>query len=212
MSHTVLTFISKVKPDRVRPFGANCSKRSTKILRSNAYVPFRSLGLLHFASFTLHQSPKTPEYGPYLVFENNFDGELDDYLEDLYAHASSGLHQIYSACLDYAVKSASDRQGIIDYLSAHVVASQRLSRRKHRPQCRADSARAGLARRARGPRVIRWSNAVSRHRRIATRSPTSSSLFAAIRNGRGFLASGLGKPSQSNSSNWSKLILLLGSQ
>jgi len=46
---------------------------------------------------------------------------LSEYLEDLYAHASSGLHQIYSSCLDYTVKSASDRQGIIDYLTAHVV-------------------------------------------------------------------------------------------
>lgn len=120
MNHTILTFISKVKPaefDRL-------SKLLEQILQDpeqNAYVPFRSLNSLHFASFTLHQSPKTPEYGPYLIFENNFDGELSDYLEDLYAHASPGLHQIYSSCLDYTVKDASDHQGIIDYLTAHVV-------------------------------------------------------------------------------------------
>jgi hypothetical protein len=120
MSHTVLTFITKVKPDQVAPL----TQLLAEILKDpekNPYVPFRSLNLLHFASFALHQSPETPEYGPYLIFENNFDGELNDYLEDLYVRASSGLHQIYSSCLDYTVKSASDRQGIINYLRAHVV-------------------------------------------------------------------------------------------
>jgi hypothetical protein len=120
MTHTVLTFISKVKPDQTGRLGPLLDEIN-KDPESNAYIPFRSLSLLHFASLVLHQSPDTPEYGPYLIFENNFDGELNDYLDELYAHASSGLHQIYSACLDYTVTSASDRQGIINYLKAHVV-------------------------------------------------------------------------------------------
>jgi hypothetical protein len=118
MTHTVLTFIAKVKPGQVGPL----TRILDQILQNpetNSYVPFRSLNLLHFASFVL--SPETSEYGSYLIFENNFDGELNDYLEDLYAHASAGLHEIYSSCLDYTVKSASDHQGIINYLSAHVV-------------------------------------------------------------------------------------------
>jgi hypothetical protein len=73
---------------------------------------------LHFGSFVLHQSP---DYGPYLVFENNFDGVLEDYLADLYTQAANGLHQIYSCCLDYSVTSATDRQGMLSYLTAHVV-------------------------------------------------------------------------------------------
>jgi len=120
MSHTILTFISKVKDDEVGRL-SQLLDQIGQDPEQNAYVPFRSLNHLHFASFTLHQSPNTPEFGPYLVFESNFDGELSEYLEDLYAHASSGLHQIYSSCLDYTVKSASDHQGIIDYLTAHVV-------------------------------------------------------------------------------------------
>jgi hypothetical protein len=120
MTHTVLTFISKVKPDQVDPL-SQLLQQVGDDPETNAYVPFRSLNLLHFASFVLHDSPDTPEYGPYLIFENNFDGELNDFLEDLYIHASTGLHQIYSCCLDYTIKSASDRAGIISYLSAHVV-------------------------------------------------------------------------------------------
>src|SRR5436309_7553859 len=105
MSHTILTFVTKVKPAE---FGdlSNLLEQIRQDPEKNVYVPFRSLNLLHFASFTLHQSPKTPEYGPYLVFENDFDGELSDYLEDLHAHTASGLQQIYSSCLDYKVKDA----------------------------------------------------------------------------------------------------------
>jgi hypothetical protein len=120
MTHTVLTFITKVKPEQSNALSQLLDQIGLDP-EKNTYVPFRSLKLLHFASFVLHQSPETPEYGPYLVFENNFDGELTDYLEELYDHASAGLHQIYSCCLDYTVKNASDRLGIISYLSAHVV-------------------------------------------------------------------------------------------
>jgi hypothetical protein len=55
------------------------------------------------------------------VFENNFDGPLDPYLEELYAHASEGLHQIYGYCPDYSVASAADKVQLISYLRAHVV-------------------------------------------------------------------------------------------
>jgi hypothetical protein len=120
MTHTVLAFITKVKLDKANALTQLLDEISLDP-EKNTYVPFRSLKMLHFASFVLHQSPETPEYGPYLVFENNFDGELTDYLEELYANASAGLHQIYSCCLEYTVKSASDRQGIINYLSARVI-------------------------------------------------------------------------------------------
>jgi hypothetical protein len=55
------------------------------------------------------------------VFENNFDGPLDPYLEDLYAHASEGLHKIYSCCRDYAAASAADKAPMLSYLRGHVV-------------------------------------------------------------------------------------------
>ncbi len=117
MTQTVLTFITKVKPAQVGRLSGLLDQIG-KNPETNAYVPFRSLNLLHFASFVLHESP---DYGPYLMFENNFDGELDDYLEDLYVHASSGLHQIYSCCQDFSVTSAANRQGLLDYLKMHVV-------------------------------------------------------------------------------------------
>jgi hypothetical protein len=117
MTQTVLTFVTKVKPDRAESLGRLLDQIGANP-ETNAYIPFRSLKRLHFGSFVLHQSP---DYGPYLVFENNFDGVLDDYVADLFQQAAKGLHEIYSCCLDYSVASAADRQGMLNYLSAHVV-------------------------------------------------------------------------------------------
>src|ERR1700739_1881583 len=120
MIHTVLTFITKVKPAQV----GNLRKILAAIdanPEKNGYVSFRALTRVHFASFVLHEPSQPSEYGPYLVFENNFDGALEEYLPDLYRQAARGPHQIYSCCPDYVVSSATDRQGILDYLRAHVV-------------------------------------------------------------------------------------------
>ncbi len=119
MAHTVLTFITKVKPDKVDEL----DKLLTEIaadLAGNPYLPFPALKLLHFASLVLHNDLKYG-YGPCLVFENNFDGTLDPYLDQLYQHAAEGLHRIYGCCVDYPALSAADRGQMLSYLRAHVV-------------------------------------------------------------------------------------------
>lgn len=116
MTQTILTFITKVKPEYVTDL-SKLLDQIGKDPEANALVPFRSLKRVHFASLVLHQSPT---YGAYLIFENNFDGILDDYLPDLYSQAANGLHQIYRCCQDYST-GASDQQGMMNYLRAHVV-------------------------------------------------------------------------------------------
>ena len=123
MTHTVMTFISRVKPAEADDLRA-LLKPIQDLPETNALVPFGKLKSLHFASFVLHEPTKEEEkkkYGPYLVFENNFDGALDRYLDDLYDQASSGLHQIYRHCQDYPVTNAGDRHGMQAYLNSHVV-------------------------------------------------------------------------------------------
>ena len=117
MTQTVLTFVTRVKPGQAQPLSALLEQIGLDP-EKNSYVPFRSLARLHFASFVLHQSA---DYGDYLVFENNFDGELDPYLEDLFAHAAAGLHQIYSHCQDYSPAGPPDRRQLLGYLREHVV-------------------------------------------------------------------------------------------
>jgi hypothetical protein len=116
MTQTILTFITKVKPEYVNDL-SKLLDQIGKNPEANALLPFRSLKRVHFASLVLHQSPT---YGAYLIFENNFDGVLDDYLPDLYSQAANGLHQIYRCCQDYPT-GASDQQGMMNYLRAHVV-------------------------------------------------------------------------------------------
>jgi hypothetical protein len=116
MTQTILTFITKVKPEYVTDL-SKLLDQIGKDPEANALVPFRSLKRVHFASLVLHQSPT---YGAYLIFENNFDGILEDYLPDLYSQAANGLHQIYRCCQDCPT-GASDQQGMMNYLRAHIV-------------------------------------------------------------------------------------------
>ncbi|HEX8735571.1 MAG TPA: hypothetical protein VF721_09630 [Pyrinomonadaceae bacterium] len=101
MAQTVLTFITRIKPDR----RARLEELLTEVrenLDANPYVPFASLTRVHFASFVIIDNE---EYGPYLIFENNFDDALDTYLDELLEHAGRGLHEIYTCCLEYAAES-----------------------------------------------------------------------------------------------------------
>ena len=86
----------------------------------HAALPLADLKRLHFGSMVIFKDPDG-NYDPTLVFENNFDGELDDYLEDLLERAAAGLHQIYSHCLDYRATGSQDREEILAFLHAHIV-------------------------------------------------------------------------------------------
>jgi len=123
MTHTVLTFISRVKPDKVKELAALLQQIQDRPA-NNAIVPFGNLKTLHFASFVLHEPAKAAEkekYGFRLVFENNFDGSLDPYLDDLCDKVGPGLHRIYLQCQDYPAADASDREGLKAYLKSCVV-------------------------------------------------------------------------------------------
>ncbi len=117
MKQTILTFTARVKPDQVSHLREVLDGMG-KDVENNGLIPFPRLKLLHFSSLVLNVDPK---YGAYLVFENNFDGSLDPYLEELYAQASPGLHEILSHCEGYPVSSAPDKTQLLGYLRAHVV-------------------------------------------------------------------------------------------
>jgi len=117
MKQTILTFITKVNPDRVSDLKKLLDEIGSDV-ENNPYIPYPDLKLLHFSSFVLTDDSG---YGAYLVFENNFDGKLDPYLEDLYAHAADGLHRIYSCCRNYPAMNTADKDQLLSYLRGHVV-------------------------------------------------------------------------------------------
>lgn len=117
MAHTILTFITKVAPGRAAHLESLLAQIESNV-PGDPRLPFASLKLLHFASFVLL---KDQEYGPYLVFENNFDGPLDAYLEELLKHAGGGLHEIYGCCLGYTARGPDERHEMASYMLAHMV-------------------------------------------------------------------------------------------
>jgi hypothetical protein len=117
MSHTILTFVAKVDPSRVSDLAALLAEIETDP-RSNPHVPFGALAKLHFGSLVIFPDDT---FGPYLVFEHNFDGDLEPYLADLWQHAGAGLHRIYGHCLDYDGTGSPDRERLLAYLRARVV-------------------------------------------------------------------------------------------
>ena len=118
MDQMVLTFLTRVKPDKLDELRGFLDNDIAGNLLENPHLPFPSLKRLHFASLFLDEGAT---FGSYLVFENNFDGPLEDYLAELYAQAGPGLHRIYGCCLDYTAASAADREVILAYLRKHIV-------------------------------------------------------------------------------------------
>src|SRR6266536_5103337 len=100
MTHTVMAIVSRVRAANVQDLHSLLNKIGDDP-EGNACVPFRSLRTLHFSSLVLHDDHQDEGFSPCLVFENNFDGELDRFLQDLCRLARRGLHQIYSHCEDY---------------------------------------------------------------------------------------------------------------
>src|SRR5436309_13388906 len=117
MKQTILTFVTEVDPARVSEL-ARILDEIAADLAGNRYILFARLKSLHFASFVLHEDA---DYGPRLIFENNFDGTLDVYLEEPYRNAAQGLHQTYACCLDYPASSVANHGAILAYLKEHVV-------------------------------------------------------------------------------------------
>jgi hypothetical protein len=117
MSHTILTFVAKVHPSRVSELEALLADIEANP-RDNPHLPFGTLEKLHFGSLVIFPDDT---FGPYLVFENNFDGDLEPYLADLWQHAGPGLHRIYSHCIGYDGSVAPDRERLLAFLRARVV-------------------------------------------------------------------------------------------
>jgi hypothetical protein len=118
MRQQIATYILPVEPDQApdleRLLAVVAAGREPTSL-----VPFARLPQLHFASLVLF--PRDVEgYGPVLVFENNLDGPLERYLDDLLDVAQSGLHQILGHTTGYPGSLPADRATILAHLQAHL--------------------------------------------------------------------------------------------
>jgi hypothetical protein len=118
---TILTFIARVDPTKLASLEALLQKiQDFNPTGHHPVLPFADLKRLHFGSMVIFKDPDS-NYDPTLVFENNFDGELDAYLDDLLERAAAGLDQIYSHCTGYRMTGPQDREEIRTFLLAHLV-------------------------------------------------------------------------------------------
>ncbi len=116
MRQTVLTIITEIDSGKRTQL-----ERILAVVRSdlynNAYIPFGALSLLHFASFVIADREGKPAL---LIFENNFDGDIYSYLDELLSVGGHGVHQIYQCCLAYQ-PAVYEAQKLKDFLGANVV-------------------------------------------------------------------------------------------
>ncbi len=116
MRQTVLTIITEIDSTKRKQLEGMLAVVSSD-LYNNAYIPFASLSLLHFASFVIADREGKPSL---LIFENNFDGDIYSYLDELLSVAGSGVNQIYQCCLAYK-PAAYEARELKDFLAANVV-------------------------------------------------------------------------------------------
>jgi hypothetical protein len=109
MRSTILDVIMRVEPSRYNALQTLLQEIASDVC-GNSLVPFASVPSIHFSSIVLFESPA---FGTYLVWEHNFDGTLNAYL-DLLLNAP-GIDDLLSCCAGY---SPTQRR---TYVLSHIV-------------------------------------------------------------------------------------------
>lgn len=71
---------------------------------NNGLINFAALATVHYASWVI--LPELPDKPARLLFETNYDGELDAHLDDLFLHGASALDAVYGHCSGYPTGGA----------------------------------------------------------------------------------------------------------
>jgi hypothetical protein len=111
MKQTILTIITEIDSKEIVQLKGMLAEIQGD-LYNNRYLPFSKISLVHFASFVIVDRTGSPSL---LIFENNFDGDLSDYLDQLLSVAGTGIDQIYQCCIGYQA------QGLRAFLTSHVI-------------------------------------------------------------------------------------------
>ena len=111
MKQVILTIITNINPDKSNDLEKLLFEIESD-LEHNSILKFPAITLLHFACFVIISGQGSETY---LIFENNFDDTIDNYLEQLTQEAGPGLHKIYSCCSDYNEINY-DKTRLITYL------------------------------------------------------------------------------------------------
>jgi hypothetical protein len=105
-----LTILSPIKKDRVDPISHSLAIRThLQTLPVDGAGPFGRVPSTHMARLVVLDDvvyfgmPSCEEHlkSKYLIFESNFDGDLDAYLRDLATQAGDDVDKIWGHCIGY---------------------------------------------------------------------------------------------------------------
>jgi len=109
--------------DEVEPQGLDMA---TGTLLCRPAFPFHEIKGLQFCSFVILEGDA--EFPPCLVFEATFDGERDDFLQDLLRAAPEGVHTIFANCVGYPKSGMTVGKLVTGYLIANDVGASLMFR------------------------------------------------------------------------------------
>lgn len=118
-----LTVAVPIKPGQVEALDALLTSIGNDI-KGNPHIRFEELETVHFMRWVvLRRQPGMS--ADYLLLETNFDGTLDEHLEDLVLASGNTLHTIYRHCQGYALSgptlTLSERVALCSFLKARAI-------------------------------------------------------------------------------------------
>ena len=114
----IFTFTAKIDRGCVGALQKYLDQIQDKLL-SHPDMPFKKLTKVHFTSMLIVSDP-AGDFDPYFVFENNIDGTIAAYIEQLCDVAHRALHAIFSNCVGYDAR-AYERATLRAYLWKHLL-------------------------------------------------------------------------------------------
>src|SRR5215210_7155422 len=112
-----LSIISRINPDEFNKLAAVLDQIGNP--ETNTLIHFQAITSLHFCCWVIVADD--PRFPPCLVLESNYDGTLEQHLDQLITHAGAGLDAIYRTCEGYPAEGIAAPQKVRDYLLANAV-------------------------------------------------------------------------------------------
>jgi len=115
VTQTIFTVVAEILPEQLDALGQVVAGIAADPA-ANSTLALGRFQSLHFASVVIVGSARLP---PTLIFENNVDGPLDDWLPILVAGGRLGIDALFTHCVGYPAEG-SDRE-VTTWLADHAV-------------------------------------------------------------------------------------------
>jgi len=112
-----LSVITRIKPSEFNILAAVLDQIGNP--DTNTLADFHAITSLHFCCWVIVADD--PRFPPCLVLESNYDGTLEQHLDQLITHAGAGLDAIYRTCEGYPAAGIASPRQVCDYLLANAV-------------------------------------------------------------------------------------------